>query len=132
VSLSGKLPLAVRRLERAGVLAALAHVALELVPRLSLRAARRQSRVAGAHLRQSRRGLLSLRLVARRELELRGMGTVAWAFSGHRANRRKPQSAISDQQSAIRDSVLAHLAASLHDAGRDGRLGLLSRRHARR
>ncbi len=44
--LPGELPLALRRGERAGLLAALAHLALDLVPRLPLRAARRQPRVA--------------------------------------------------------------------------------------
>ena len=49
--LSGELPLAVHRRQRAGVLAALAHLAVVLVPRLPLHAARRQPRQPGADVR---------------------------------------------------------------------------------
>ena len=48
--LSGELPLALHRRDRAGVLAALAHLAVDVVPRLPLRAARRQPRVAPARM----------------------------------------------------------------------------------
>ena len=64
----------VHRRHGAGVLAALAHLAVALVPRLPLRAARRQPRVAGADVRQPRDRVLPVRPVARRELELRGLG----------------------------------------------------------
>ena len=49
--LSRELPLAVRRRPASGVLAALAHLAVDLVPRLPLHPARRQPRQPGAPLR---------------------------------------------------------------------------------
>src|SRR5690242_3739094 len=56
------------------LLAALAYLADDMDPRLSLRSARRQSGRGGAHLRQSLDLLSRIRAVARRELELRIVG----------------------------------------------------------
>ena len=62
------------------VLAALAHVAVALVPRLPLHPAGRQSRVAVAHLRQPGDRVLPVRAVARREVDLRGLGRIHGTF----------------------------------------------------
>ena len=74
--------------ERPGVLAALAHLAVDLVPRLPVHPARRQPRSAGAAVSQPRARVLPLRPLARRELELRGLGPVARRVSGHRTRGR--------------------------------------------
>ncbi len=81
----GELPLAVCRRQRPGVLAPVAHLAVVLVPRLSLRPARRQSHQPGTHLRQPGDDLFPVRPLARRQLEFRDLGTVARAVSGDRA-----------------------------------------------
>ena len=63
-------------------LAALAHFAVHLVPRLRLYSAGRQPRFRGAQPFQPGGGVFSLRLVARRQLDLRGLGAVPWHLSG--------------------------------------------------
>ena len=83
----GELPLAVHRRQRSGVLAPLAHLAVDLVPRLPLHPARRQPRQPGAPVPQSDHGVLPVRPVARRELELRHLGPVARRVPGRRARR---------------------------------------------
>ena len=84
--ISRKLPVAVHRRHGAGLLAPLAHVAVDLVPRLPLRPARRQSAVVHASVRQPGHRLLPVRPVARGELELRDLGPVpracSWSSNG--------------------------------------------------
>ena len=105
-----ELPVPLHRRHRAGVLAALAHVALDLVPRLPLRAARRQPRRTGADLPQSGHGVLPVRPLARRELELRHLGPVprrrSWCSSGS-GSRRAAQAAA-----AVRPSRLPAASSS--------------------
>jgi len=72
---SGEFPLAVRGDQRDGVLAPLAYLAVDLVPRLSLHPARRQPREPGAPLTANLVTVFfPLRPVARRELELSSYG----------------------------------------------------------
>ncbi len=82
---AGQLPHAVRRDRLLGLLAALAHLAVDLAARLPLHPARRQSRHGSAHLRQPDADDAARRPVARRELDLRGLGRPARALSGGRA-----------------------------------------------
>ena len=75
--LPGEFPVAIRRRQRAGVLAPLAHLAVNLVPRLPVHPARRQPRERDAPLREPGHCLFSVRPLARSELELRHLGAVA-------------------------------------------------------
>ena len=63
-------------------LAALAHLALDVVPRLSLRAARREPRHAAARLSESDDRVLPVRALARRELDVRGVGPLPRVLPG--------------------------------------------------
>ena len=80
--------------QRDGVLAALAHLAVDLVPRLPLHPARRQPREPGAPLPQPGHRVLPVRPVARRELELRHLGPVARHrfWSSNASPRKSPNS----------------------------------------
>ena len=121
-----------------GVLAPLAHLAVDLVPRLPLHPARRQPRQPGASLREPGHGVLSVRPLARRQLELRDLGPVARRVPRHRTPR--PIAAFAQAITRLPDypitrcrcAGVADLAARLHDGDRDDRLGLLPRRHAGR
>ena len=88
----------------------------------------------GAHVSQPRHGVLPVRPVARRELELRRSGACftarsSWSNASVAAVADSP---MPDPQSADPGAGLADLAARLHAARRDGRLGVLPRRDAAR
>ncbi len=72
-------------------LAPLAHLALERAARLPLLSAGRQPQRADAHLRQPRRGHAAGRAVARREVELRGLGRVSRPAARLRALARQAE-----------------------------------------
>ena len=111
--------------ERPGVLAALAHVAVDVVPRLPLHPARRQPRQSTARtLRESRHRLFPVRPVARRELELRDLGPVPRASSSS-----SNVSSWARRRSAPRPQARAD-PARVRAADGDGRLGVLPGRHA--
>ena len=71
------------------VLAALAHLALHLVARLSLHSAGRQPKGTAPHLRQPGGGHAPGRPLARRELDVRRVGRLSREPSGLRAVERK-------------------------------------------
>src|SRR5439155_19923677 len=75
-----ELQLALSQRQPPGVLAALAHLAVDLAARLPLRHARRQPRRAVADLRESRMDEAARRPVARRELGVRGVGRAPWLW----------------------------------------------------
>ncbi len=74
---AGQLPHAVRGDRLLGLLASLAHVAVDVAARLPVHPARRQPRHRGAHLRQPDADDAARRPLARRELDLRGLGRPA-------------------------------------------------------
>ena len=78
-ALPGKLQLPLRRHLHHGLLAALAHLALALVPRLPLHPPRRQPARQMAHGGQQGRGVRPLRALARGQHDLRPLGRVARA-----------------------------------------------------
>ena len=72
-----QLPPPVLRPQHLGVLAAVAHLAVDVAARLPVHPARRQPRKDGAHLRQPDDHDAPRRALARRELELRHLGRAA-------------------------------------------------------
>ena len=100
------------------VLAALAHLALDLVSRLCVYPAGRKPVPAVAGLPQSLHRIPALRVLARCELELRDLGPVPGVVSGHREVGANVGAA----------TTLETLAACLPRGRRDGRLGLLPAR----
>ena len=99
-----------------GFLAALAHHAVGVVPRLRLRAARRQPRLAVADHDQSVDRVPAVRRVARRELEFHRLGHVARPVPVDRAHRRG--AAAADVAAGVRED-------RLRPADRADRLGVL-------
>ena len=85
--------LSVHRAQHPRVLAALAHLAVELVPRLPVHSARRQPARRAARLRQSRDRVPAVRTLARRELAVRAVGRLARRVPGRRARRPRPRAA---------------------------------------
>ena len=72
-----------------GILAPLAHLAVDLVPRLPLHSARRQPARREARLCEPRHRVSVVRPLARRELDVRAVGRMAWRVSGGRARRAR-------------------------------------------
>ena len=117
---AGEFPPALSRDRPARVLAALAHLAVELHPRLSLHPARRQPAWRGPLRHGDARLDGPVRPLARRRLDLRGLGPLA----RHRP-RRLPLLAAAQAADAGR----ARLAR--HHGVRARRLGAVSRRRFR-
>ena len=112
----------VHRAQHPRVLAALAHLAVELVPRLPLHPARRQPARRAARVREPRHRVPAVRPVARRELAVRAVGRVA----------RRCSSSSSARASTACCAGIGPLAHVVCAAGGDGRLGAVPLRHARR
>jgi alginate O-acetyltransferase complex protein AlgI len=87
--------------QRAGVLAPVAHLAVDLVPRLPLHPARRQPRQPGAPLPNLVTVFFLLRPLARRELELRHLGLWHGAFLVVDALRRTAAAAEKNDARAV-------------------------------
>src|SRR5262249_15010449 len=100
------------------VLATLAHLTLKLVSRLCVYPAGREPAPSLAGLSQPVHRLLALRLLARSELELRGLGPVPGSVPGHRENGARP----------CARTILETGAAFLPGGRCDGWLGLLQAR----
>src|SRR5712675_2425973 len=117
VCISEKFPAALHRKLDHGFLAPLAHQPVAMAARLSLHPVGRQPRVDGRNLSKSLARLPALRALARRELDLRGLGRASRLPSRHRA--RRPHARARPRAGAGR--------ATLRAARRDDRLGLVSR-----
>ncbi len=85
IRVAGQLPDALRGDRLLRFLASLAHLAVDLAARLPLHPARRQSRDGAAHLRQPDADDAARRALARRQLDLRGLGRIARPLSRGRA-----------------------------------------------
>src|SRR5262249_17990305 len=119
-SLPRKFPVAVHRGYGAGILATLAYVAVVVVSRLPLRAAWGQSRLAAQDVSEPRDRVFPVRPLARRELELRDLGSLSRNVPGTRAPRPGCGSA----------AALVAVSSRLSAARRDDRMGVLPGRYA--
>ena len=118
-----------------GVLASLAHLALDLVPRLRLHPARRQSRRAPALVRQPAHHLPRERPLARRELDLRRLGCACMARTSSSSLATRTDSGAGPRVARPRAIIRRLLAAwqtSVDLRARHGRVGVLPRDVARR
>src|SRR6185437_477532 len=120
---SGEFPAAVPRIEHHRFLAALAHFALALAPRLSLYSTWRQPPRASAHVSQSDADNAARRAVARRQLELCCLGRLSWG-AAERGTDAGIQEASGPEPL---ERLLSTTSGSDVRAG-DDRLGFLSRR----
>src|SRR5262249_41009924 len=111
---------AVHRGYGAGILATLAYVAVVVVSRLPLRAAWGQSRLAAQDVSEPRDRVFPVRPLARRELELRDLGSVSRNVPGTGAPRPGCGSA----------AALVAVSSRLSAARRDDRMGVLPGRYA--
>ena len=97
------------------VLASLAHVAVQLVARLSVYSAGRQSGRRAAHLSQPCHRVSAVRALAWRELDVRALGRLAWGVPGCRARGSRRCAAAPAGTAAM----------GLCAAGGDGWLGIV-------
>ena len=102
------------------VLAALAHLAVQFVPRLPVLPLGREPSAGRARLRQPRHRVPAVRAVARRELDVRGVGRVARRVPGRRAHGTRCR-----RGSGRRAASHAYALAAMR------RMGTVPLRHAR-
>lgn len=114
------------------VLAAMAHLAVDLVPRLSLRPARRQPHEHAALGPQHARRLRGERPLARCQLDLPGLGAAARDGSRRRGPARATRPCRNrDGGGPARVAPRTCPRDHLHAGGSAGRMGLLSREEHR-